>query len=98
MANSLGVAGPNNIRLTRGTDCFGLPDISMKTGPLLTTGLPQFLKEGGYLRYVPSTDEDGKTTWELFGVGADGKVRTVWVTSTSQRTFRSASSNIYSFW
>ena len=62
----------------------------MKTGPLLTTGLPQFLKEGGYLRYVPSTDEDGKTTWELFGVGADGKVRTVWVTSTSQRTFRSA--------
>lgn len=62
----------------------------MITGPLLTTDLPQFLQEGGYLRYLPTTNDAGKTIWQLFGVSSDGKVRAVWVTSRSQRTFKSS--------
>lgn len=62
----------------------------MKMGPLLTVDLNEFIANGGYLRYVPSADADGKTIWELFGVDVDSKVRPVWVNGKNQRVFKSA--------
>ncbi len=66
---------------------------------LVTNYVRSFVQnDGGSLRFVPKTDEDGRMCWEVFGVYPDGGEQQIKLSGTGRPKILKSADAVIAYW